>query len=137
MRRWLRFVVVTMLSLSMAIAVSTPAQAVSREGTWRGPTSQGYTIRFHVGASQRVTSMVFKVDISGAFCSGTMTWQASGISAPIRPDGTFVVRGQDGLDSFVVRGDFVARNRATGTLRTSVIEGCVASGRASWVAHRI
>jgi hypothetical protein len=137
MRRWLRYVVVTSLSLCMALAASTPVQAVSREGTWRGTTAEGYGVRFRVNASQRVVFVTFRVDIDGAFCSGTITWTATGIRAPIRADNTFVVTGRDGLDSFRVRGEFVARNRAEGFVSTSTISDCIGSGRATWVARRV
>lgn len=137
MRSWLRTLVVTLLAFSMALAAAAPAQAVSREGTWRGPTSQGYSIRFRVSAAQRITYVTFKVDIEGAFCSGSITWEASRLSVPIQADRTFVIKGQDGLDHFVVRGEFVARNRAKGMLHSGVIEDCVGSGRATWVANRV
>ncbi|HEX6844314.1 MAG TPA: hypothetical protein VF235_04280 [Actinomycetota bacterium] len=137
MRRWLRYVVVTSLSLCMAFAAATPAQAMSREGTWRGTTSEGYGIRFRVNEAQRVVLVTFKVDIEGAFCEGAITWTATGIRAPIRADNTFVVTGQDGLDRFRVRGQFVARNRAEGLVTTSTISGCLGSGRATWVARRV
>jgi hypothetical protein len=136
MRSWLRTLVVTLLAFSMALAAAAPAQAMSREGTWRGQTSESYPIRFRVSAAQRITFVTFKIDIDGAFCSGTITWTAKNLSAPIR-DNTFVVKGQDGLDHFVVRGEFVARNRATGMVHSGVIEDCVGDGRATWVANRV
>jgi len=137
MRGWLRTLVVTLLAFSMTLAATAPAQAVSREGTWRGQTSETFPIRFRLSAAQRITFMTFKVDIDGAFCSGTITWTAKSLSAPIRPDKTFVVKGQDGLDHFVVRGKFVAKNRADGTVHSGVIEDCVGEGRATWVATRV
>lgn len=136
MRSWLRTLVVTLLAFSMALAAAAPAQAISREGTWRGTTSESYPIRFRVNAAQRVTYVTFKVDIDGAFCSGTIGWEASHLSVPIR-ENMFVIKGQDGLDHFVVRGTFVARNRATGTVHSGVIEDCVGEGKATWVANRV
>ncbi len=137
MRSWLRTLVVTLLAFSMMVVVSAPAQAMSREGTWRGQTSESYAIRLRVSSAQRITSVTFKVDIDGAFCSGTITWTASHLSAPIKPDKTFVVKGQDGLNHFVVRGTFVARDRATGTVRSGVIGECVGDGRATFAADRV
>lgn len=137
MRSWLRTPVVTLVAFSMMLAAAAPAQAVSREGTWRGQTSESYPIRFRVSAAQRITFVTFKVAIDGAFCSGTITWTARSLSAPIKPDRTFVVKGQDGLDHFVVRGQFVARHRAKGTVHSGVIEDCVGEGRATWVATRV
>jgi hypothetical protein len=137
MRSWLRTLVVTLLAFSMMLAAAAPAHAVSREGTWRGRTSESYPIRFRVSAAQRITFVTFKVVIDGAFCSGTITWSASHLTVPIRADKTFVVKGQDGLDHFVVRGEFVAKNRAKGTVHSGVIEDCVGDGRATWVANRV
>lgn len=135
MRRWVRPLVATSLALTMTLVASTPAQAVSREGTWRGPTSQGYNIRFRVNPAQQITFVTFTVFIDGAFCEGPVTWSATG-RFPIRADDTFVVRGRDGIDSFLVKGEFVARNRAKGILKSSTITGCIGSGRATWVATR-
>jgi hypothetical protein len=56
---------------------------------------------------------------------------------PIKVDKTFVVKGRDGLDHFVVRGEFVAKNRATGTVHSGVIEDCIGDGRATFVANRV
>ena len=136
MRSWLRTLVVTLLAFSMMLAAAAPAHAVSREGTWRGQTSESHPIRFRVSSAQRITFVTFKVDIDGAFCSGTITWTAH-VSVPIKVDKTFVVKGQDGLDHFVVRGEFVAKNRATGTVHSGVIEDCIGDGRATFVANRV
>jgi hypothetical protein len=137
MRRWLRAITLTSFVLVLGMAAVAPVEAISRTGTWRGPTAEGHVIAFRVNAAQRITWVRFKIDVTGAFCEGTVTWEATHLSVPIRADNTFKITGSEGLDTFTVRGEFVARNRARGTAKTSLIGECVASGYTRWSANRV
>lgn len=119
----------------LALAAIPAASAASPQGTWAGDTSQGRAIKFRVNASEQITFLKVVIEVPGMF-GCVVTWTSRNIRAPIRDDGTFVVKGQDGLDSIVVKGEVVARRRAEGTAKTSLAGDCIGKKKVTWEARR-
>jgi len=124
------------VSLALGLLPATPAAAGVHQGTWRGTTGEQRNIAFRVNGSEQVTWLRFKIEVESVLCKAVITWEASG-SYPIRPDGTFVVKGMDGLSSFRVQGVFLGRARAEGIAKTTVFDPCFASGRTQWKATKV
>lgn len=50
-----------------------------------------------------------------------VTWESRNLRVPIHEDATFVVKGKDGPDTVVVKGELVTRRRAEGPAKTSLV----------------
>ena len=133
----IRKVVALAAACTLALLVPMPsALAGVHEGTFRGETSQalGFTVR--VNAREEIRFVKVVIDVPGDL-GCVVTWKAADLRVFIGKDGTFVVRGQNGLDTLVVRGEFVTRRTVEGTAKTSVEGDCSGDKRVTWTATRI
>lgn len=129
MRRKILFFAVAALVLVM---ITPPAAAVaSRDGRWVGTNSQGEPFKFTV-RHEKIVTLLTHLNICGTHFSE----RGSGLSIPIRADGTFrakLVSTEDQHDTLTIIGEFTAPRRASGTVR-AVKEGgdCDAAVKATW-----
>lgn len=119
----------------LALAAMPAASAAWHEGRWVGETSQGRIIKFRVNASAEITFLKVVIEVAG-MTGCVVTWTSRNIEAPIRDDGTFVVKGSDGLDTVVVKGELLSRRRAEGTAKTSLVGECIGKKKVTWEARR-
>ena len=100
----IRKVVALAAACTLALLVPMPsALAGVHEGTFRGETSQALGITVRVNAREEIRFVKVVIDVPGDL-GCVVTWKAADLRVPVREDGTFVVRGQNGLDTLVVRG---------------------------------
>ena len=136
-KRWIGPVTALLFVLS-----ALPASAASRAGTWRGDTSQDFGIRFIVGDDERVKTVKVTIEYESDECILQVTWEF-GLDSRIRDDGTFrldLVDDQDDRDTALILGEFVTRQRAEGTFRSSLVEGGGCGdlkGKGTWTAKRV
>ncbi len=129
------------LTLALLLGTALPALGVSREGTWKGATSQDRPMRLEVNAGERIDFVRTTIDYDNADCADTVTWQF-GLSTRIREDSTFrllLVDPQDDRDTVTIVGEFTAARRARGTFR-SHLEGpgpCDFGERGTWRLTRV
>jgi hypothetical protein len=120
----------------LAVLASMPSALASVPGgTYAGDTSQDRPINIRVNEQDEVTFFKVAIEVSGMF-GCVVTWKAGNLDEPIADDGTFILRGEDGLDSVVVKGEFVSRRRAEGTAKTSLIGDCIGDKKVTWSATR-
>jgi hypothetical protein len=137
LRRWIVPVAATLVVLS-----GLPADAATREGTWRGDTSQDFRVRFIVGDDERIKDITIKIEYENDTCVRTVTW-GFGLDVRIRDDDTFRLRladDADDRDTAVIRGEFVTRRRAEGTFRGTFSDGGACNdlgAKGTWVAKRV
>ena len=130
-----RLVALIAVCLGAVLASMPSALASVPAGTFAGDTSQDRPVTVRVNAKEEVTFFKVVIEVTGMF-GCVVTWKAGDLDAPIADDGTFVVRGEDGLDSVVVKGEFVSRRRAEGTAKTSLIGDCIGDKKVTWSATR-
>jgi hypothetical protein len=123
--------------IAAVLLAASPADAVDRDGSYRGLTSQDRRIRFVVegGAIGNVRLSIFHEP-----CNLTVVATSGGTTFQIEDDNTFVMRffARDRRDNVVVRGEFTGRNRARGTLRSAQADpGCSDVVRGNWRAVRV
>jgi hypothetical protein len=118
------------------LLVAVPALGVTRNGVWKGSTSQNRTFRFEVerGSITAVNTSVLHED-----CNLTVTANSGRTDFPIRDDGTFTMRffGAEGRDRVVIRGEFTTRRRAKGVVRSiQDSPDCRETLTPTWTARR-
>jgi hypothetical protein len=129
------------LGLVLAAALVLPAVAATpRGGSWSGKTGQGKSISFRVTpGGGKVKSVRF--GFRGSCDNGARTNGTVSMPGPFRVSGgKFTAKG----GTSVVRGTFVSRTKARGTLRqrgtyydpVSFRSVPCTSGRVSWTAKR-
>lgn len=122
---------------ALVVLVPAPsAMAGPHGGTFRGETSQALAIVIRVNEQEEIRFVKVVIDVPGDL-GCVVTWKAADLRVPIAEDGTFVVRGQSGLDTLVVRGEFVSRRKAEGTAKTSVEGDCSGGKRVTWRTTRV
>lgn len=136
MKGGLRKIIASLAAGTLLALVPMPeAVAVSHRGRWVGETSQERLIKFRVNGSEQITYLKVVIEVPGMF-GCVVTWESRNIKAQIRSDGRFVVKGKDGLDTVVVKGEFISRRRAAGTAKTSLIGECIGDKKVRWTARR-
>ena len=132
------------IAIVVAVLVigAPPAHAVSREGTYKGSTSQDRPIKLRVGDDERIHVVRITIEYEDATCLTHVLWDFQ-LSARIRDDATFhlkLVDDADARNEVVLNGEFTSRRRVKGTFRSTVHRsgGCVdvrASG--DWSATKV
>ena len=137
MKRPIRIFLVFCLVLAL---VSTAAYAAFRPATggWGGETAQDLPIRFRVSGNGTVRKMKFQAKANCPLGEARFRVTFSG-SANIRGR-RFTFHGEDVLSEAHVKGRFIGRRHARGTLRWSTFDGSLGgicrSGLVSWRAKK-
>lgn len=130
-----RIIALVAMSALVVLAAMPSALASVPAGTFAGETAQDRPITVRVNDRDEVTFFKVVLEVPGIL-GCVVTWKAGNLHEPIASDGSFVLRGEDGLDSVVVKGEFVSRRRAEGTAKTSLIGECIGSKKVTWSATR-
>jgi hypothetical protein len=119
-----------------SLLAAVPALGGTRDGVWKGSTSQGRAVRFEIRGD---TITAVKISVLHEACNLTVTANARRTEFPISDEGTFTMRffGGEGQDRLVVRGEFTSRLRARGIVRSfQDSEDCRRSLTRRWKVHR-
>ena len=125
----------------LIVLTALPAGAATREGKWRGETSQDFKIVVIVGDDERIKTVEVKVEYDNDACVREVTW-GFGLDVRVRDDGTFrlnLADDNDDRDTLLIRGEFVTRRRAEGTFRGTFFDGGACNdlkAKGTWVAKR-
>ena len=131
MRKTIPFFAATALALAMIVPPASAA--ASRDGRWVGTNSQGEPFKFTVRHEEIVALLTH---LNFGACNLHVTERGSGLSIPIRADGTFRVEltsAEDRHDTLTISGEFTAPRRAIGTVRAVEKGGdCDGTTKATW-----
>lgn len=128
---------------ALVLVMSAPAAvAATREGKWRGDTSQDFKILLIVGDDERIKDVEVKIEYENDTCIRQVSW-GFGLDVRIRDDNTFrldLVDDRDDRDTALILGEFVTHRRVEGTFRGTFFDGGSCNdlkAKGTWVAKRV